>query len=61
MEWQGVPFFTLNRTMKPKDKATHVFYKGFDGYSANTTLDAVMDDDTCRGVKNPSAPHTPSQ
>ena len=47
--------------MKPKDKATHVFYKGFDGYSANTTLDAVMDDDTCRGVKNPSAPHTPSQ
>ena len=30
----------------PRDEGTHVFYKGYDGYSTNTTLDAMMDDDT---------------
>ena len=46
MEWRGVSFFTLTELVKPKDKVTHVFYKGYGGYSTNTTLDAVMDDDT---------------
>ena len=46
MEWQGVSFFTLTGLVKPKDEVSHVFYKGFDGYSTNTPLDAVMDDDT---------------
>ena len=33
-------------TCAPKDEVTHFFYKGYDGYSTNTTLDTVMDDDT---------------
>ncbi|MDP7010979.1 MAG: molybdopterin-dependent oxidoreductase [Verrucomicrobiota bacterium] len=46
MEWQGVSFFTLTELVKPRNEVSHVFYKGFDGYSTNTPLDAVMDDDT---------------
>jgi DMSO/TMAO reductase YedYZ molybdopterin-dependent catalytic subunit len=46
MEWRGVSFFTLTELVKPKDEVTHVFYKGYDGYSTNTTFDAVMADDT---------------
>ena len=46
MDWQGVSFFTIADLVKPRDEVTHVFYKGYDGYSTNTTLDAVMDDDT---------------
>ena len=46
MEWQGVSFFTIAELVRPKKSATHVFFKGYDQYSTNTTLDAVMDDDT---------------
>ena len=46
MEWRGVSFFTLTELVKPKEEVTHVFYKGYDGYSTNTTFEAVMDDDT---------------
>lgn len=46
MEWRGVSFFTLTELVKPKEEVTHVFYKGYDGYSTNPTFDAVMDDDT---------------
>ena len=46
MRWEGVSFFTLAGLACPKDSATHVFFKGYDGYSVNTTIDAVMDDDT---------------
>ncbi|MBO10683.1 MAG: sulfite oxidase-like oxidoreductase [Planctomycetaceae bacterium] len=46
MQWEGVSFFTLAELVQPRDSATHVFFKGYDGYSVNTTLDAVMDDDT---------------
>ncbi|MDC0142919.1 molybdopterin-dependent oxidoreductase [Verrucomicrobia bacterium] len=46
MEWRGVSFFALTELVKPKEEVTHVFYKGSDGYSTNTTLDVVMDDDT---------------
>ena len=45
MEWRGVSFFMLTELVKPKDEVTHVFYKDYDGYSTNTTFDAVMDDD----------------
>jgi DMSO/TMAO reductase YedYZ molybdopterin-dependent catalytic subunit len=44
--WRGVSFFTLTELVKPKEEVTHVFHKGYDGYSTNTTFDAVMDDDT---------------
>jgi len=46
MQWQGVSFFTIAELVRPKKSATHVFFKGYDQYSTNTTLDAVMDDDT---------------
>jgi DMSO/TMAO reductase YedYZ molybdopterin-dependent catalytic subunit len=46
MEWQGVSFFTIAELVQPKKSATHVFFKSHDQYSTNTTLDAVMDDDT---------------
>ena len=46
MEWQGVSFVTLIELVQPKPEATYVYYKGFDGYSTNTTLEAVVDDDT---------------
>lgn len=45
MDWKGISFFTIADLVKPRDAVTHVFYKGYDGYSTNTTLDAVMDDD----------------
>jgi DMSO/TMAO reductase YedYZ molybdopterin-dependent catalytic subunit len=46
MAWEGVSFFTLAELVQPKDTATHVFFKSHDGYSTNTTLEALMDDDT---------------
>ena len=46
MAWEGVSFFTLAELVLPKDTVTHVFFKGHDGYSTNTTIDALMDDDT---------------
>jgi len=45
MDWEGVAFLTLADLVKPKPAATHVFFKAYDGYTTNATLDAVMDDD----------------
>ena len=45
MKFKGVAFFTLADLVKPKPEASHVFFKSYDGYSTNTTLDACMDDD----------------
>ena len=45
MKFKGVAFFTIAELVKPKPEVTHVFFKSYDGYSANTTLDACMDDD----------------
>ena len=46
MEWQRVSFSTLAELVIPRHEVINVFYKNYDGYSTNTTLDAVMDDDT---------------
>jgi len=46
MNWEGVSMLTLIDLVQPKPEASHVFYKSYDGYSTNTTLDAVTDDDT---------------
>ena len=46
MEWPGGSFSTLAELVPPRHEVTHVFYKSYDGYSTNTTLDAVMDDDS---------------
>ena len=45
MAWEGVSFFTLTDLVRPKDSATHVFFKSYDGYSTNNPLDVMMDDD----------------
>ncbi len=45
MVWQGVAFFTLADLVRPKASATHVFFKGHDGYSTNNPIEACMDDD----------------
>ncbi len=31
MAWEGVSFFTLADLVRPKDSATHVFFKSYDG------------------------------
>lgn len=45
MKFKGVAFFTIAELVKPLPEVTHVFFKSYDGYSTNTTLDACMDDD----------------
>ena len=46
MEWPGISFSTLAELVPPRHEVTHVFYKSYCGYSTNTTLEAVMDDDS---------------
>ena len=45
MAWEGVSFFTLTDLVKPNPEVSHVFFKSYDGYTTNNTLDAMMDDD----------------
>ncbi|MGV3774987.1 MAG: sulfite oxidase-like oxidoreductase [Verrucomicrobiales bacterium] len=45
LEWQGVAFFTIADLVKPKPEATHVFFKSYDGYSTNNSLETCLDDD----------------
>ncbi len=45
MEFEGVAFFTIADLVKPKPEASDVFFKGYDGYSTNNSLDVCMDDD----------------
>ena len=45
MDWEGVAFFTLAELARPKPAATHVFFKAYDGYTTNASLNALMDDD----------------
>ncbi len=45
MPWTGVAFFTLAELVKPKPSASHVFFKGYDGYTTNNPLDVCLDDD----------------
>ena len=45
MDWEGVAFLTVADLVKPRAEATHVFFKGYDGYSTNNPLDVCMDDD----------------
>ena len=45
MPWEGVAFFTLADLIHIKPEATHAFFQGYDGYTTNTSLDQLMDDD----------------
>jgi hypothetical protein len=58
MAWEGVSFFTLAELVLPKDTVTHVFFKGHDGYSTNTTIDALMERSaTHHRARRPRARH----
>lgn len=45
MAFEGVAFFSLADLVKPLPEASHVYFKSFDGYTANNPLDVLMDDD----------------
>jgi DMSO/TMAO reductase YedYZ molybdopterin-dependent catalytic subunit len=45
MVFEGVAFFTLADLVKPTAEASHVYFKSYDGYTTNNTLDTMMDDD----------------
>ena len=45
MAWAGVAFFTIAERVRPKASASHVFFKGYDGYSTNNPLETCLDDD----------------
>ncbi|MBI1176363.1 molybdopterin-dependent oxidoreductase [bacterium] len=45
MEFEGVSFFTLTDLVQPLPEASHVYFKAYDGYTTNNSLDALMDDD----------------
>jgi len=59
MEWEGVAFFTIAELVRPKPQATHVFFKGYDGYSTNNTLEACLDDDVLIAHQWNGKPLTP--
>lgn len=42
--WKGVEFKTICDLVKPKAKATHVYFTGYDGYSVNLPLNLALDD-----------------
>jgi DMSO/TMAO reductase YedYZ molybdopterin-dependent catalytic subunit len=45
MAFTGVSFFTIADLVQPTAEARHVFFKGYDGYTTNNPLEALMDDD----------------
>ena len=45
MVFAGVAFFSIVDLVKSKSEATHVYFKSYDGYTTNNTLDVMMDDD----------------
>jgi DMSO/TMAO reductase YedYZ molybdopterin-dependent catalytic subunit len=45
MEFTGVSFFTVADLVKPALDATHVYFKAYDGYATNNSLEALLDDD----------------
>ena len=45
MAWEGVAFFSIADLVKPKPSASHVFFKGYDGYSTSNPLAVCLDDD----------------
>ena len=45
MEWQGVSVRELLMMAGPLDNAHHVTLHGYDGYTTNLPLEALLDDD----------------
>jgi DMSO/TMAO reductase YedYZ molybdopterin-dependent catalytic subunit len=60
MKWEGVGFFTISDLVKPRQSATHVFFKSYDGYSTNNPLEVCLDDDVLIAHKWNGQPITKS-
>ncbi len=45
MDWQGVSVKAILSMVKPEDSAKHVTLHGYDGYTTNLPLTALLDDD----------------
>lgn len=45
LAWEGVAFRTLAGVVHPKSSAAHVFFRGYDGYTTNNSLDVCLDED----------------
>ena len=43
--WEGVPFVDLYEAVEPEAEAAFVFFTGYDDYTVNVTLEALLDDD----------------
>lgn len=56
--WSGVPFVSLVEHVQPTDEAKFVFFTAYDGYTVNTTLDALLDDDVLIATHFDGAPLT---
>jgi DMSO/TMAO reductase YedYZ molybdopterin-dependent catalytic subunit len=45
MKWEGVSFLAIAELVRSKSEAAHVFFKSYDGYSTNNSIEACLDDD----------------
>lgn len=43
--WTGVPFTAIYELAQPLESAKYVFFRGYDGYTVNVPLDALLDED----------------
>ena len=43
--WGGVPFTEIYERVQPIPSAKYVFFRGYDGYTVNVPLEAMLDDD----------------
>jgi DMSO/TMAO reductase YedYZ molybdopterin-dependent catalytic subunit len=60
MDWQGVPARELIAMAEPLQTAKYVTLHGYDGYTTNLPLDALLDDDVIIAHSVLGAPLTPA-
>lgn len=60
MDWQGVPARELIAIAEPLQTAKYVTLHGYDGYTTNLPLDALLDDDVIIAHSVLGAPLTPA-
>lgn len=60
MDWQGVPARELIAMAEPQQTAKYVTLHGYDGYTTNLPLDALLDDDVIIAHSVLGAPLTPA-
>ncbi|MDP2153639.1 MAG: molybdopterin-dependent oxidoreductase [Methylotenera sp.] len=60
MDWQGVPAREIIAMAEPLQTAKYVTLHGYDGYTTNLPLDALLDDDVIVAHSVLGAPLTPA-